>query len=89
MLDAVALLGDGSDWMSAALCSHSQRPNLWFPERGESTAPAVGVCSRCPVKAECLDYAIENKIEDGIWGGESALGRRKIARQRRRLPAPG
>jgi WhiB family redox-sensing transcriptional regulator len=89
MLDAMELLWGGSDWMGAALCSRSTHPDLWFPERGGSMAPAVGVCSRCPVKAPCLDYAIDNKIEEGVWGGESARGRRKIARERRKHPAGG
>ena len=30
------------------------------------------------MRLECLDYAIDNKIEDGIWGGESARGRRRF-----------
>ena len=30
---------------------------------------AAQVCDRCPVRQTCLDYAIDNHIEDGIWGG--------------------
>jgi WhiB family redox-sensing transcriptional regulator len=82
VLDAGFFDGD-SAWMERALCSHSRRPDLWFPAKGESLAPAVGVCGRCPVRAQCLDYAIEHDIREGVWGAESPQGRRKIARARR------
>lgn len=26
-------------------------------------------CSTCPVKGECLNYAVEHGITTGIWGG--------------------
>ena len=37
---------------------------------------ARAICSRCPVKAECLDYAIRHACEYGIWGGTTATERR-------------
>lgn len=30
---------------------------------------AKQVCARCPVKQECADFAYQEKIKDGIWGG--------------------
>ena len=77
----VDLISQGATgWMQAALCAHSRFPDAWFPEKGQSNAPAVGVCSRCPVRAQYLDHAIDNRIEEGIWGGESPQGQRRIAR---------
>ena len=32
---------------------------------------AKWVCRRCPVKAECLEYALERDEEWGVWGGMS------------------
>ena len=37
---------------------------------------ARAICSKCPVKAECLDYAIRHACEYGIWGGTTATERR-------------
>lgn len=41
---------------------------------------AVAVCRTCPVMAQCGEYAIRNRIEDGIWGGVSE--RERFVRQR-------
>jgi WhiB family redox-sensing transcriptional regulator len=35
------------------------------------------------VKSPCLEYAIENRIDHGVWGGASERERRRIMRQRR------
>jgi WhiB family redox-sensing transcriptional regulator len=32
-------------------------------------ARAKAVCARCPVRAECLDWATSRDIREGIWGG--------------------
>lgn len=47
-------------------------PELFFPDdaqASESTARAKAVCARCPVRAECLKWAIDNRQTHGIWGG--------------------
>lgn len=36
------------------------------------------VCGRCPVRAACLDYALENREEFGMWGGTTPQERQKI-----------
>lgn len=42
---------------------------------------AKQMCARCVVRAECLDFAIDNDCV-GIWGGMDTGERRKYARQR-------
>ncbi|WP_328813487.1 WhiB family transcriptional regulator [Rhodococcus sp. NBC_00297] len=38
--------------------------------------PAKGICSRCPVRRECLDSALSVHETNGIWGGRS-MGQRR------------
>lgn len=53
-------------------------PDAFFPERGRSALPAKEVCWVCPVRAECLRYAMEERIWWGIWGGFSEKERRAL-----------
>ena len=69
-------------WHQHGACRGAD-PNLFFPERGESVKEAKAVCARCPVRAECLEYALENHEVVGIWGGLSARERRQLSRTRR------
>lgn len=58
-------------------------PNIFYPERGSSTKEAKDVCRGCPVKDQCLDYALMNGEKFGIWGGTSERERRKIRKERK------
>ncbi len=58
-------------------------PDLFFPERGQSTAEAKAVCANCEVQEECLDAAINRCEKVGIWGGKSENERRRIRKERR------
>lgn len=55
-------------WRDLALCLGGPT-DLWFPPRGEPTAPAKAVCASCPVRQECLDHAIRNDERHDMWGG--------------------
>jgi WhiB family redox-sensing transcriptional regulator len=46
------------------------------------------ICASCPVQHECLEYALRNRIDHGVWGGCSERERRRILK-RRRLAAAG
>jgi len=72
--------GDHS-WQDHANCLGVD-PDLFFPERGASTREAKEVCRGCVVRAQCLEYALENSEKFGIWGGMSERERRRIRRQR-------
>lgn len=69
-------------WQDHAACTDHPDRSIFFPERGETTAAAKAVCATCPVKAECLDYAVRNHENYGIWGGTSERERRQLRRQR-------
>ncbi len=70
--------------MDGALCARSD-PETWFPGKGGSAAAAKRVCAACPVRAECLDYALAKPEVDGIWGGLAYAERRAEAQRRRDL----
>lgn len=39
------------------------------------------LCSKCPVKKECLDFAVRNGIQYGVWGGLLPKERKEIITQ--------
>jgi WhiB family redox-sensing transcriptional regulator len=72
------------DWRDDALCVSYAGEVDFFPARGESTHAAKAVCAACPVRKECLEYALHADIHCGVWGGLSELERRQMRRSRRR-----
>ncbi|WP_374201461.1 WhiB family transcriptional regulator [Blastococcus sp. MG754427] len=69
-------------WRIDALCAETD-PEAFFPEKGGSTRDAKRVCTGCPVRAECLEFALANDERFGIWGGLSERERRRVRLQRR------
>ena len=67
--------------MPAGACRDSA-PEGFFPHDGAGLALAQEICRDCPVRAECLEYAIGNRIADGVWGGRSERARRRIVQAR-------
>lgn len=67
-------------WQERALCAQTD-PEAFFPEKGGSTREAKAVCASCEVRAECLEYALENDERFGIWGGMSERERRRYKRR--------
>jgi WhiB family redox-sensing transcriptional regulator len=76
LLDAVSGTGE-QDWQDRAVCAQTD-PDAFFPEKGGSTREAKRVCRVCEVRAECLQYALDNDERFGIWGGLSERERRRI-----------
>jgi hypothetical protein len=46
--------------------------------RGESAGPARQVCAGCPVRQECLEFALCHGEVHGIWGGLTERDRRAL-----------
>lgn len=76
------LVAEDLSWMEEALCAQTD-PDIFYPEKGGSTAPATSVCASCSVRAECLEYAVSHDIRHGIWGGTSDNDRKRMARERK------
>ncbi|WP_030807277.1 WhiB family transcriptional regulator [Streptomyces sp. NRRL S-337] len=73
------------DWRHRAVC-REEDPELFFPIG--NTGPALlqiqeakTVCCRCPVMAQCLQWALETRQNDGVWGGLSEDERRALKRR--------
>jgi WhiB family redox-sensing transcriptional regulator len=76
-------------WQPSALC-RGNRSHLFFPpstaerkeERERREVRAKAICVTCPVKGDCLDYALTIREPYGIWGGLTEAERRQaVARQ--------
>jgi len=71
-----------TEWMAEGKC-RDMAPDVFFPSDGTGVLEAQRICADCPVSEACLEYAIANKIDHGVWGGRSERERRRIARRRR------
>jgi WhiB family redox-sensing transcriptional regulator len=69
-------------WMADGNC-RLHPPATFFPSDGVGVDRARKICKGCPVGDRCLDYALENRIEHGVWGGCSERERRRILKRRR------
>ncbi len=62
-------------WRDQALCLGMDTTDWIFERdlRGQKIAKvyedAIKICEECPVRSECLAFAIEWKCFDGVWGG--------------------
>lgn len=66
------------EWEEYALCKTSEAN--FFPSKGESPRLARLVCRRCEVKTECLQMALDEHINFGVYGGTVDKQRRLIRR---------
>lgn len=64
-------------WTEQAICAQVD-PELFFPEKGGATTAAKQLCAGCPVRTDCLNYAVEHNIRFGIWGGLAERDRRHL-----------
>ena len=71
-----------ANWMDEGLCRQVP-PSTFFPNDGVGVDVARRICAACPVKEPCLEYALAERIDHGVWGGASERERRRILRRRR------
>ena len=87
-----------TDWRHRAAC-RDKDPELFFPVADpgkplgvKQLAAPQAVCRHCPVKADCLAWALVTGQDAGVWGGLSAEERRALKRRhqvRKNQPDPG
>jgi WhiB family transcriptional regulator, redox-sensing transcriptional regulator len=78
------VMGPDEGWRARAACVDADQ-DLFFPVG--VTGPAIpqiaaakAVCARCPVRADCLEFAVATNQEYGVWGGTCEEERRALRR---------
>jgi WhiB family transcriptional regulator, redox-sensing transcriptional regulator len=66
-------------WVSKALCRSTDPDELFVG--GAAQREAAVICRHCPVAAECLADALDNRMEFGVWGGMTERQRRALLKQ--------
>ena len=73
-------------WMKEAAC-RGMAPGFFFAERREGAFydQARQICAGCPVRTQCLDYALRTREKYGMWGGADPEERRILRLKRRKV----
>lgn len=80
-----------TNWRTAGACLTAD-PDLFFPiavgdVATKEVARAQRICESCPVKQQCLDFAMQTREPTGIWGGTTPEERIRVLRGRHRRPS--
>ncbi|MGW8953953.1 WhiB family transcriptional regulator [Streptomyces sp. NPDC055709] len=69
-------------WRQRGACT-GKDTNLFFAEhRSSGQEEALRICESCPVRTECLAYALDERFPYGIFGGTTPTWRRDLLRRR-------
>ncbi|MPY81840.1 MAG: WhiB family transcriptional regulator [Actinophytocola sp.] len=73
------------DWRHRAAC-RDEDPELFFPVTdvgpgAKQADEAKSVCARCPVRERCLQFALDNGLDYGVFGGTTEQERRDLVRR--------
>lgn len=83
-LNGYVVSSPGPAWMDRGECRDDPDPDIWHPGGRDAVnaaideADAKAVCRRCPVRRDCLQWALDNDQDLGVWGGLSAKERKKL-----------
>jgi WhiB family redox-sensing transcriptional regulator len=69
------------DWRVDARCTQVD-PEIFYPDKGGTTKGAKRVCAGCPVRANCLEFALDHDERWGVWGGLSQRERERLLKLR-------
>jgi WhiB family transcriptional regulator, redox-sensing transcriptional regulator len=86
-MDLISVLleeGVATGWREKAACQ-AATAELFFPigrtgDAVEQIDAAKSVCQSCPVRVDCLRFALETNQEAGVWGGTSEDERARVRR---------
>ncbi|MDP8955497.1 MAG: WhiB family transcriptional regulator [Actinomycetota bacterium] len=66
-------------WQKDARCNQYD-PDMFFDTHVRTERRAKAICSRCDVQSKCLAFALESRIEFGVYGGLNGKERRAMWR---------
>ncbi len=69
------------DWRQAAACRGAD-VDIFFPVSEDDAGAAKAICATCPVREPCLEFALEVRQLEGVWGGLTDTERRRLRRRR-------
>lgn len=82
---SAAVLLDTPSWQERAACRGPIAKVFFPPDQPEPRAArearearAKAVCRPCPVREQCLDYALSIRERHGVWGGTSESERMRL-----------
>ncbi len=67
---------DNLKWQKEAECAkpvNNKFINWFFSKNPQEKYAAKNLCYTCPVRSECLQWALENKQIWGVWGGKDEV----------------
>jgi WhiB family redox-sensing transcriptional regulator len=72
-------------WREFARC-RGVDPEVFYPvsDDDEAAEEAKSICAACPVREPCLEFALETREKNGVWGGLTERERRRVLRRRRK-----
>jgi WhiB family redox-sensing transcriptional regulator len=71
------------DWFADAACRDSDTA-VFFPASDRDAVEAKAICATCPVREECLEYALATRPADGVFGGLTSTERHRLIRRRQK-----
>lgn len=67
---------DNMHWQKNAECGkpiHRDKIEYFFSKNVEEKYEAKNLCFSCPVRSECLQWALEHRQIHGVWGGRDEV----------------
>lgn len=80
--DLPIFAGTPATFLDRAAC-RGLPPEMFFHSSRIVNRAAKAVCAGCPVRDECLEWALANNEEHGVFGGQGPKERKRILRERR------
>jgi WhiB family redox-sensing transcriptional regulator len=70
-------------WFDDAAC-RGVDTDVFFPVSDAHADEAKAICATCPVREQCLEFALETRPAEGVWGGLTPIERHRLIRRRQK-----
>jgi WhiB family redox-sensing transcriptional regulator len=77
------LVSPRTPWFDDAAC-RGVDTDVFFPVSEAHAEEAKAICAICPVREECLEFAVETRPPEGVWGGLTPIERHRLVRRRQK-----